>query len=134
MRFLISAGEASGDTYGAGLIAALRRREPSAEFFGVAGAQMVEAGCHPVVHAHDVSVLGLAEVASHLPRIWGPFRRLLRAADQHLPDVAILIDFPDFNLRLAKQLHRRGIPVIYYVSPQLWAWRRGRVEQIRRHE
>jgi lipid-A-disaccharide synthase len=133
MRFLISAGEASGDTYGAGLIAALRRREPSAEFFGVAGARMVEAGCDPVVHAHDVSVLGLAEVVSHLPRIWGRFRQLLRAADQRRPDAAILIDFPDFNLRLAKQLHRRGIPVIYYVSPQLWAWRRGRVEQIRCH-
>jgi lipid-A-disaccharide synthase len=133
MRFLISAGEASGDTYGAGLIAALRRREPSAEFFGVAGASMVEAGCDPVVHAHDVSVLGLAEVVSHLPRIRKRFHELLRAADQRRPDAAILIDFPDFNLRLAKQLHRRGIPVIYYVSPQLWAWRRGRVEQIRRH-
>jgi lipid-A-disaccharide synthase len=132
VRFLISAGEASGDTYGAGLIAALRRREPSAEFFGVAGTCMIEAGCDPVVRAHDVSVLGLAEVVSHLPRIWGHFRQLLRAADQRRPDAAILIDFPDFNLRLAKQLHRRGIPVIYYVSPQLWAWRRGRVEQIRR--
>lgn len=133
MRFLISAGEASGETYGADLIRALRRREPAAEFFGVAGARMVEAGCKPVVHAHDVSVLGLAEVVSHLPRIWRRFRQLLRAADQRRPDAAILIDFPDFNLRLAKQLHRRGIPVIYYVSPQLWAWRRGRVEQIRRH-
>ena len=132
MRFLISAGEASGDTYGAGLIAAVHRREPGSEFFGVAGAQMVEAGCEPVVHAQDVTVLGLAEVVSHLPRIWGKFRQLLRAADERRPDAAILIDFPDFNLRLAKQLHRRGIPVIYYVSPQLWAWRRGRVEQIRR--
>ena len=133
VRFLISAGEASGETYGAGLIAALRRREPSAEFFGVAGARMIEAGCEPVVHAHDVSVLGLAEVVSHLPRIRKRFHQLLRAADQRRPDAAILIDFPDFNLRLAKQLHRRGIPVIYYVSPQLWAWRRGRVEQIRRY-
>ena len=133
MRFLISAGEASGETYGAGLIAALRRRDPSAEFFGVAGARMVEAGCEPVVHAHDVSVLGLAEVVSHLPRIRKRFHELLRAADQRRPDAAVLIDFPDFNLRLAKQLHRRGIPVIYYVSPQLWAWRRGRVEQIRRY-
>ena len=133
MRFLISAGEASGDTYGAGLITALRRRRPDADFFGVAGQHMVEAGCDPVVHAHDVTVLGLAEVVSHLPRIWGKFRELLRAADERRPDAAILIDFPDFNLRLAKQLHRRGIPVIYYVSPQVWAWRRGRVEQIRRY-
>ena len=133
MRFLISAGEASGDTYGAGLIAALRRRDPAAEFFGVAGTSMIAAGGDPVVPAHYVSVLGLAEVVSHLPRIWGHFRQLLRAAGQRRPDAAILIDFPDFNLRLAKQLHRRGIPVIYYVSPQLWAWRRGRVEQIRRY-
>jgi len=132
VRFLISAGEASGETYGAELIRALRRRQPSAEFLGVAGARMVEAGCEPVVHAHDVSVLGLAEVVSHLPRIRKRFHELLAAADQRRPDAAILIDFPDFNLRLAKQLHRRGIPVIYYVSPQLWAWRRGRVEQIRR--
>ena len=133
VRFLISAGEASGETYGAELIGALRRRDPSAEFFGVAGARMIEAGCDPVVHAHDISVLGLAEVVSHLPRIRQRFHHLLRIAGERRPDAAILIDFPDFNLRLAKQLHRRGIPVIYYVSPQLWAWRRGRVEQIRRY-
>ncbi len=133
MRFLISAGEASGEHYGAGLVEALRRRVPAAEFFGVAGPRMVEAGCEPVVRASDVSVLGLVEVVSHLPRIWRHFRRLLREVEARKPDCAVLIDFPDFNLRLAKQLHRRGIPVVYYVSPQLWAWRRGRVEQVRRY-
>ena len=133
MRILISAGEASGDVYGAGLIEALKRRVPAAEFFGVAGTGMAGAGCEAVVQARDVAVVGLAEVVSHLPSIWGHFRRLVRAAEERRPDAAVLIDFPDFNLRLARQLHRRGIPVIHYVSPQLWAWRRGRVEQIRRH-
>jgi lipid-A-disaccharide synthase len=133
MRLLISAGEASGDMYGAQLIAAVRRRAESIEVFGVGGDRMREAGCDTVVNAHDIAVVGLAEVVSHLPGIYRKFRGLLRSIDSRRPDVAVLIDFPDFNLRLAKQLHRRGIPVIYYISPQLWAWRQGRVRQIKRY-
>ena len=133
MRLLISAGEASGESYGAQLIAALKQREPGLECFGVGGERMRVAGCRVVVEAKDIAVVGLAEVVTHLPKIWAQFRRLLRAVDAGKPDAAVLIDFPDWNLRLARQLHGRGIPVIYYVSPQLWAWRPQRIEQIKRY-
>jgi lipid-A-disaccharide synthase len=137
MRFLISAGEASGERYGAQLMAALRQGAPSAigppEFFGVGGKAMRAKGCDIVVDASQVAVLGLWEVLGHLKRIYTEFRRLLREADHRRPDAAILIDFPDFNFRLARQLHRRGIPVFYYISPQLWAWRSGRIELVRRY-
>ena len=132
-KFLISSGESSGEYYGAKLIEALRHRAPAAEFFGVGGSRMREAGCDTVIDAHEISVLGLAEVVRHLPHIYGEYRRLLREVDARKPDAAILIDFPDFNLRLARQLHKRHIPVIYYVSPQLWAWRAGRIAQIRKY-
>ncbi len=131
MRVLISAGEASSEQYGAALFQAIHRREPTLEAFGMGGDAMQRAGCDLVVHARDLAVVGLAEVVTHLPRIWRRYRTLLDAVDALRPDVAVLIDSPDFNLRLARQLHRRGIPVVYYISPQLWAWRAGRVEQVR---
>jgi lipid-A-disaccharide synthase len=133
MRFLISAGEASGEAYGAQLVAALRRRVPEASFFGVGSERMRASGFDCVVDARDISVVGLTEVLSHLPKIYGEFRRLLRAVDQNRPDAAILIDFPDFNFRLARQLSRRNIPVFYFVSPQLWAWRQGRIDFVRKY-
>ena len=132
-RVLLSSGEASGELYGAQLIEALRKRLSQAQFFGVGGDKMRAAGCDLVVHARDISVVGLAEVVSHLPKIWTRFRKLLAEIDRRRPEVAVLIDFPDWNLRLAAELHRRGIPVVYYVSPQLWAWRESRIEQIRRY-
>jgi len=94
---------------------------------------MQEAGCELVVHARDVAVVGLFEVLSHLPGIYREFHKLLAEIDRRRPDVAVLIDFPDWNFRLAKQLHRRGIPVVYYVSPQLWAWRKGRLKLVQRY-
>jgi lipid-A-disaccharide synthase len=133
MRFLISAGEASGENYGAGLIEGLRRRVPDAQFFGVGGQRMRELGFDAVVDAHAISVVGLAEVISHLPMIRREFNKLVREAAARKPDAAILIDFPDFNLRLARELHKLQIPVIYYVSPQLWAWRQGRIRQVREY-
>lgn len=133
MRLLISAGEASGELYGAGLMEALRRRVPDAQFFGVGGKRMRDAGLETIIDAHAISVVGLAEVVAHLPKIYGEFKRLVREAKNRRPDAAILIDFPDFNLRLARELHKLKIPVIYYVSPQLWAWRQGRVEQVRKN-
>ena len=134
MRLLISAGEASGEMYGAALIEALRRLSPTpVEAFGLGGERMRAAGCDIVVDAKDVAVVGIAEVATHLPRIYREFHRLLEAADRRKPDVAVLIDFPDFHFRLAKALHARGIPVVYYVSPQLWAWRRGRIKLVQRY-
>jgi lipid-A-disaccharide synthase len=133
MRILISAGEASGEMYGAELLRALRRRVPDIEAFGVGGERMRAAGFEAVVESRDVAVVGLVEVVSHLPSIYGHFKRLLREVDARKPDVAVLIDFPDFNFRLAKQLHRRGIPVVYYISPQLWAWRKGRVKLVQKY-
>jgi lipid-A-disaccharide synthase len=133
MRLLISAGEASGENYGAQLVEALRQRVPDTQFFGLGGARMRAAGCDTVIDAHDIAVMGLAEVVSHLPKIYGEFHRLLREVDTRRPDAAILIDFPDFNFRLARQLHRRGIPVFYYISPQLWAWRSGRIRLVQKY-
>ncbi len=133
MRFLISAGEASGDMYGAQLIEALRRQQPSAEFFGVDGEKMRATGCDAVVDARHLAVVGITEILSHLPKIYREFRKLMRAAAQRCPDAAIVIDSPAFNLRVAREMHRRNVPVIYYVSPQFWAWRQGRVRLIRRY-
>jgi lipid-A-disaccharide synthase len=154
LRVLISAGEASGDMYGAELILALRKLCSGAgevqalptsakrgqiwgthalECFGLGGERMREAGCELVVEARDVAVVGLFEVLGHLPGIYRKFHKLLAEVDLKRPDVAVLIDFPDWNFRLARQLHRRGIPVVYYVSPQLWAWRKGRLKLVQRY-
>jgi lipid-A-disaccharide synthase len=131
--FLISAGEASGDTYGAQLVDALRQLSPDAKFFGMGGEKMRAAGCELLVDAKEVAVVGLVEVVTHLPHIRSQFRRLVAEAARRKPDAAVLIDFPDFNLRLARELHGFGIPVFYFVSPQVWAWRTGRVQQIRKY-
>jgi len=133
MNFLLSAGEASGDNYGAQLIAALGQLAPGSQFFGMGGEAMREAGLDVQIHANEVAVVGLAEVITHLPAIRRRFKRLVEEASRRRPDAAVLIDFPDFNLRLARELHRLGIPVFYFVSPQLWAWRTGRVEQIKKY-
>ena len=133
MNFLLSAGEASGDNYGAQLIEALRQLVPGPQFFGMGGEKMREGGFDAQVHANEVAVVGLAEVVTHLPQIRRRFKHLVEEAALRKPDAAILIDFPDFNLRLARELHHLGIPVFYFVSPQLWAWRTGRVEQIKKY-
>ena len=133
VRILISAGEASGEMYGAGLIEALRRSEPSLEFFGVGGEKMRAAGCDTVVDAKDLSVVGITEILSHLPKIWTLFRKLIAEADKRKPDLAIVIDSPAFNWRVARQMKKRGIPVVYYVCPQFWAWRQGRVRLLRKY-
>lgn len=129
---LIVAGEASGDRHGAALAAALPPHLP-VNWFGIGGDAMAAAGVELVTHAREVAVLGIVEVVRHLPRLYAVFRRLLREIARRRPDFAVLIDFPDFNLRLARQLHRRGIPVVYFIAPQVWAWRPGRVKLLRRH-
>jgi lipid-A-disaccharide synthase len=131
-KVLISAGEASGDLYAAGLVDALRRRRPDVEFFGCAGPRMQKAGVRPVVDAHSLAVVGLVEVLAHIPRIYGEFRKLLKAARTERPQLAILTDSPDFNLRVARRLKKLGIPVFYLVAPQVWAWRKGRLPIMRR--
>jgi lipid-A-disaccharide synthase len=143
VKILISAGEASGDMYGAQLIEALRRAaelrsagQPGAAvptFFGAGGERMAAAGCDIVVDAKDLAVVGITEVLSRLPKILGLYRRLIRAADEKRPALAVVIDAPAFNWRVARQMHRRGIPVVYYVCPQFWAWRQGRVKLLRKY-
>jgi lipid-A-disaccharide synthase len=132
VRVLISAGEASGDLYASRLVAALRARHPEADFFGCAGPRMQAAGVEAVVDARSLAVVGIVEVLGHIPRIYGEFRKLVRAAKARRPDLAILTDSPDFHLRLAKRLHALGVPVVYLIAPQAWAWRLGRVKTMRR--
>jgi lipid-A-disaccharide synthase len=128
-----SAGEASGERYGVMLIGAVRARLPQAQFFGLGGTQMGAAGCERVVRAEEIAVLGFTEVVRHLPTIYGKYRLLLRSIVQRRPQLAVLIDFPEVNLRLARHLHRLGIPVIYFVSPQLWAWKQHRIRWVQRY-
>lgn len=131
MRVLISAGEASGDLYASRVVEALRARCAGAEFFGCAGPRMQTAGVRPIVDSRSISVVGLVEVLAHIPRIWREFRKLTRAIATERPDVAVLVDSPDFHLRLARRLRRRGVPVVYLIAPQAWAWRQGRVRTMR---
>lgn len=130
---MLVTGEASGDEHGALLVAAIRRREPAAAVFGMGGSHVRAAGMETVVDSEEhASVMGLTELAGKLRSIGTSFRTLLRAASERKPDVVVLIDFPDFNLRLAKALKRRGFEVVYFITPQVWAWRRYRVRAIRR--
>jgi lipid-A-disaccharide synthase len=103
------------------------------EFFGAGGERMRAAGCEIVVDAKDLAVVGITEILSHLPKILGLYRKLIRAADQKRPALAVVIDAPAFNWRVARQMRRRGIPVVYYVCPQFWAWRQGRVKLLRKY-
>lgn len=117
--------------YGAQLMSALRRRDPSLSFFGVGGDRMRAAGADIVVDAKDLSVVGITEILSHLPKIYRLFHKLIAEADRRKPDLAVVIDSPAFNWRVAREMKKRGVPVIYYVAPQFWAWRQGRVKLIR---
>jgi len=128
----LMAGEASGDLHAANLLLALRRLAPDVEAFGVGGERLRDAGLECVAHSEELSLMGLAEVVRDLPRLWRLSRRVRRAALARRPQVAVLVDSPDFNLPLARHLARAGIPVVIYISPQLWAWRAGRVRRIRR--
>src|ERR1700681_223615 len=119
--------------YGAQLIEALRRSNPSLQFFGAGGERMRAAGCEIVVDAKDLAVVGITEILSHLPKILGLYRQLIRAADEKRPVLAVVIDSPAFTWRVARQMKKRGIPVWYYVAPQFWAWRQGRVRLLRKY-
>jgi len=133
-KILVVAGEASGDILGANMIRAALELDSDLSFYGVAGPRMQSVGCTLLRPASDLAVMGLAEVLRHLPRIWSVYREIkgaLHSKDMR-PDVVVLIDSPDFNLRIAKMARKAGVPVLYYVSPQVWAWRRGRVRTIAR--
>jgi lipid-A-disaccharide synthase len=133
VKLLVSAGEPSGDLYAAALVAALKGRNPALQYFGCAGTRMQEQGVRPVIDQSQLSVIGLVEVLRHLPAIRREFRRLIQWAERERPAAAILTDSSGFHLRVARQLKRLGIPVVYLVAPQAWAWRRGRVRQLKRN-
>jgi lipid-A-disaccharide synthase len=129
---MISAGEASGDRLGAGLARAIRRLRPEVDLVGMGGREMEQAGVRIVQDASEVAVVGFFEVLSHLGDIRRAMKRLRSVLERESPDLLVPVDFPDFNLRLAGRAAEAGVPVVYFVSPQLWAWRRGRVRHIRR--
>jgi lipid-A-disaccharide synthase len=132
LRVGIVAGESSGDQLGAALIAALRERVPDLECFGVAGPRMVAVGCQAWAGAEELAVMGLTEVVRHLPRLLRLRTALAGRLLASRPDVFVGVDAPEFNLGLAKRLHASGLPTVQYVSPQVWAWRQGRVRNIGR--
>jgi lipid-A-disaccharide synthase len=130
-RIMIVTGEASGDLHGANLIKAVNALSADTRFFGAGGQKMAAAGCDILIPGEDLAVMGVFEVFGQLPVIWRSFQRLKKELfGRQKPDALVLIDFPDFNLRLAKQAKKAGVPVLYYISPKVWAWRQGRVKKI----
>jgi lipid-A-disaccharide synthase len=127
---MVSAGDASGDPIAAGFVEALRGLRPDTRFLGLGGKAMERAGMEIVVAQRDVAVAGLVEVVRHLPRILGAKRRLREALHRERPDLVVLVDTPDFNLSFARDARAAGAKVLYYVSPQVWAWRRGRIHTV----
>ncbi|MGZ3493349.1 MAG: lipid-A-disaccharide synthase, partial [Thermodesulfobacteriota bacterium] len=131
-KILLVAGEVSGDLHGSHLVEALQRIEPEIQFFGVGGEGLERRGMKLLYPAHSLSVVGITEVFVKLRAILKALGGLKRSLEREKPDLIILIDFPEFNLRLAKIARRRGIPVVYYISPQIWAWRPHRIKLIAR--
>ena len=130
-RIMIVTGEASGDLHGAKLMSAITAQLPDTKFFGVGGKNMAAKGCEILIPGEELAVMGIVEIVGHLPVILSAFNKLKREFyGSNKPDALVLIDFPEFNLRLARQAKKAGIPVLYYVSPQVWAWHRGRVKKI----
>src|SRR5882724_667228 len=134
LSLMIVAGEASGDAHAASLVNSLRAAAAGVkiDFFGSTGAQMRAAGVDSIVKTDELAILGLWEIGRALPKFWRAFGALKNAAVARKPDAVVLVDWPDFNLRLARWLHGRGVRVIYYISPQLWAWRSYRVHSVQR--
>ena len=132
-RLLVSSGEPSGDLYAGELVRHLRQGIADLEVFGLGGDRLKGQGARLVAHVRELAVVGLVEVLRHLRRLRAVFARVLAEVDREPPAVAVLVDYAGFNLRLARALSGRGIPVVYYVSPQLWAWRRGRMRAVRRY-
>ena len=132
MKILLACGEPSGDLYAGALAREIRALDPTARVYGLGATGLQASGAEVVADYRGLTVTGLSEALSVLPRSLAVYRRLVRMARDERPDVFVPIDFPDFNFRLAGALHRLGVPVVYYVCPQLWAWRRGRLRTMRR--
>ena len=130
-KVLIVAGEASGDLHGANLVRAMLETDPGLAFYGIGGPKMEATGVRCLARAGDMAVVGLTEVFSKLGMILGIMRKLKRSLREEKPALIILIDYPDFNMPLARAAKKQGVRVFYYISPQVWAWRRGRIKQLR---
>ena len=134
MRYFIIAGEASGDIHGASLIAAIKQQDAEAQFQFLGGDMMAEAaGCKPLIHYRDMAYMGFIEVAKHLPTILGFMKTAKQAMLANRPDALVLIDYPSFNLKMAKFAHEQGIPAFYFISPKVWVWKEYRVKDIKRY-
>ena len=131
-EILLVVGEASGDAHGAHLVEALLKRDPTLKIYGVAGERLQQMDFEALFSVAQLTGMGLVELFGNLGNLWRAYRRLKRALKERRPNLLVLIDFPDFNLRLARVAKSLRIPVLYYVSPQIWAWRKGRVRQIAR--
>jgi len=131
-RVMIVAGEASGDLHGSNLVKEALRLDPALSFFGIGGPHMREAGVETLVDSSEMAVVGLVEVLAHFGVIYRAYATLKRIITTNPPDLLILIDYPDFNMLVAKVAKRAGVKVLYYISPQVWAWRTGRVKKIAR--
>src|SRR5688572_17292913 len=131
MRVMLSCGEASGDLYAGALVQALRARDPDVNVFGLGGERLKAAGAELIGDFRGLAVTGLFEALKVLPDSYSMYRRLVQAARDERPAVLVLIDYPDFNFRLMAAVRRLGIPIVYYVSPQLWAWRAGRIQTMK---
>jgi lipid-A-disaccharide synthase len=129
---MIIAGEASGDMHGASLVREMIKINPALNFYGIGGNKLREEGVELLANASDMAVVGLTEVISKLGSILKIMKMMKRSLDERRPDLVILIDYPDFNIPLAKAAKKRGIKVFYYISPQVWAWRKGRIGQIKK--
>ena len=131
-KIMLVAGESSGDAHAAKLVSAMRANSPEInfEFFGATGEKMRQANVETVVNADHLAIVGLPEIARALPMFWKTFQTLKRSAIERKPDAVVLIDFPDFNLKLAKSLKKHGLKIVYYISPQIWAWRKYRVKTV----
>jgi len=132
-HIFISAGELSGDIHGGNLVAAIRKKQPEIRISAIGGDNMSSAGAHLLYHIRETSFMGFAEVVKHLPFIYKLWKKTLRYIDQTKPDLVVLIDYPGFNLRLARAITKRNIPVVYYISPQVWAWHQSRVKKIKKY-
>ncbi|HIM50478.1 MAG: lipid-A-disaccharide synthase [Vicinamibacterales bacterium] len=131
-KVMLSCGEPSGDLYAGALTTEIRRLDPTADVFGLGGEQLAASGGRLVRDFGGLAVTGLAEVVPALPRLWATYRRLVTTARAERPDVFVAIDYPGFNFRLGASVAELGIPVVYYISPQVWAWRRGRLRTMKR--
>jgi lipid-A-disaccharide synthase len=131
MRVMLSCGETSGDLYAGALVQALRAQDPTIDVFGLGGDRFRDAGGRLIGDFHRLTVTGIVEALRVLPDSYAMYRKLVQAAERERPDVLVLIDYPDFNFRLMTAVRRLGVPIVYYVSPQLWAWRPGRIHTMK---